>query len=242
MTISSPLKLDTTYNPAGLWNFDGDLLDEGFAGDDLTVVRGNTTYSLGHSHNTKGFFFRDNLVGLDGATPAPSSLQTIGDVTVQAVIRWSEMGIGSFGSEIIACKGNSGVEADNIAWAFLLQNLSNQMTPEFIWQHSAGTTVRVQAPSTFTLTPSRWYHMVGRRTDVGGGQSLGELFVNGTLIASATYTNATGATTSYVTLGRDQSGAVGLLKSTVSSAKVVNRALTDAELSLEFARVREAIR
>ena len=241
MTISSPLKLDTTYNPAGLWNFDGDLLDEGFAGDDLTVARGDTTYAWGHAYGTKGFFFRDSNVGIDGA--ANAALQTIGDVTVQAVIRWSEMGAGSFGSEILTCKGaSSGPEANNVAWGLMIQNISANLTPEFIWQHGAGTTVRVQAPSTFTLTPSRWYHMVGRRTDVGGGQSLGELFVNGTLIASATYTNATGATTSYVTLGLDAVSNVDLKKSTISSAKVVNRALTDAELSLEFTRVREAIR
>lgn len=244
MSIDSPLKLDTTYNPVALWNFDGNLNDEGSAGETLTVARGSTTYATGHAHATKGFLFRDANTGIDGTTdPAPASLRITGDLTAQVVMRWAEFGIGAFGSELVSCKGDTLSEAENLLYSIDLQDIAGVMSPQFQWEHGAGSTrVTVSAPSTYTLTPHRWYHIVCRRTDAGSGNSFGELFVNGKLLASATHPNATGGTLSLIQIGKDQQLNVDLKKSTISSIKINDTALTDAQLAAEFERIAEAIR
>jgi hypothetical protein len=242
VSIESPLKLDTTYNPVGLYNFDGVLTDEGTAGEDLVVARGSAYYATGIETGTKGLFFTDAL-GLDGTSnPAPAALRILGDVTIQCVMRFAEFGIGSFGSEMISCKGDTASEIENICWAMNLENDANRMSPHFQWEYGAGST-RVSIASTdFTLTTHRWYHIVMRRTDVDGTNSLGEVIVNNRLIASATDVSASGGGNATVQLARSGSGFVALPKCTISSIKINNRALTDAELAAEFTRSAEAVR
>lgn len=243
MSIDSPLKLDTTYNPVQLYNFDGNAgLDEGSLGEDIGVARGNAYYSIGHEHGTKGLYFTTAL-GLEGVTqPAPAAARIIGDLTVQSVIRFTNFGIGSFGSEIISCKGTTASEPENICYSFNLENDANRMAPQFQWEYGAGST-RVSIVSTdFTFTTNRWYHVVLRRSDAGSGNSLGEIFVNGALVASATDVSASGGTNAFMKAGLDAGGFVALPGTVVSSIKINDRALTDAELALEFERVQEAIR
>lgn len=243
MTISSPLKLDTTYNPVNLFNFNGDMLDEGFANVLMSNGGGgNETYSTGHEHGTKAYFFRSPSIRIQASVPnTPASVRVLGDITVQAVARWGEFTpLGT----LMACEGNSGTaEINNIAWQLSILNTAGQMSPQFAWQHDLGVAVVVQ-DTTFTLTENRWYHIVGRRTSDGAGTSTAELFVNGCLIAKLTgQTDATGSSNSYLHLSTRNEGDTGLPAATsISSAKMVDRALTDDELFLEFERVREAIR
>lgn len=240
MTISSPLKLDTTYNPVLLYNLDGDLLDEGSAGADLSLLAGNTTYGIGHAHGTKGFFFRNTATGIKSATPAPASARVLGDITVQVVMRWSEFGPNG---NIFVCQGAIGsLEAEHVAWDLQLSGDAGKMKPLFVWQHTSGTAV-VVGPDDYTLTAQRWYHIVCRRTSDGPGTSTAEIFVNGKrVVISSGLIDATGASNSYVHLGTRNEGDTGILKCTISSAKMVDRALTDGELALEFERVAEVIR
>ncbi|MGB5215604.1 MAG: hypothetical protein WBN88_18415 [Anderseniella sp.] len=243
MTIESPLKLDTAYDPVGLWNFDGDPgTDEGAAGEDLVVARGTAYYATGISPGTKGLFFTDAL-GLQGtSSPAPAALRIIGDVTFQCVMRFAEFGIGTFGSEMISCKGTTASEIENICYAMNMENDANRMSPQFQWEYGAGST-RVSIASTdFTFTTHRWYHIVMRRTDVGGGNSLGEIIVNNRLVASATDVSASGGGNAIMQSARNSSGYVALPKCVISSIKINDRALTDAELGAEFTRSAEAVR
>ncbi len=242
MAIESPLKLSTAYNPVQLYNFDGNAgLDEGSLGHDIGTVRGNAYWGLGHEHGTKALYFTPAL-GIEGSSPAPAAARIIGDLTLQTVVRFANFGIGSFGSEIISCKGTAASEPENICYTFTLANDATQMRPQFQWEYGAGSTRVTIENTAFTFTTHRWYHVVMRRTDVGSGNSLGEIIVNKRLVASATDVSASGGTNAFMKMGLDSGGFVALPGAIVSSAKINNRALTDAEIAAEFNRVQEAIR
>ena len=81
-----------------------------------------------------------------------------------------------------------------------------------------------------------------RRTNAGGGNSLGEIIVNKKVIASSTEVSASGGGNAFMHAGVDSGGFVALPGTVMSSIKINNYALSDAELATEFTRVQEAIR
>ncbi len=90
-----PGKLDTSYSPVGLWNFDGDLVDSGSAGEDLVIARG-AEHSVQTDADVNALYMT-TADGLDGDTAtAPAALRVTGDVTVQVVYTPIIEEIGSF--------------------------------------------------------------------------------------------------------------------------------------------------
>ena len=242
MAIDSPLKLDTTYNPVLLYNFDGKLGDDGSLGYDLNVARGTLAYGEGHEFGTKGVFFKNSSLGLEGSAPAPAAARIIGDMTLQVVLRFSEFGVGSFGSQVFGISGpSSNAEADNHCFIFTLRDSGGErQSPEFQWEYGAsGTRVRVFNDS-FSFFPGQWYHVVMRRSDAGSGNQLGEIIVNRRSVAFGTDVAASGGGNCFGLIGNNGS-AVDLPKCVISSIKVNDRALTDDEIEAEFQRIKEKL-
>lgn len=237
---NSPRKLDDTYSPVLLYNFEGNLLDSGSAGEDLEMSSGTARYGAGIEPGTKGFFYstQSDLVRGINATAVPAA-RILGDITIQAVFRMSEFGIGSFGSSIVSCLGPStNLEADNHPWIFTFANNATLMSPQLQWEYGASGTRVIVENTDFTLTVGQWYHVALRRTDIGGGDSLGEVIVNQSPIASLVAPNATGGTNTRIYLADTN---IEMRKCLLSSIKVVDRALTDDELAAEFERTLEKI-
>lgn len=240
-TLRQPRVLDITYDPVGLWVFDGSLIDRGSANDTLSVDNGTLFYTPSHEHGKSAAYFNDNQLRLQGNVPAPSPLVVTGDVTVQAVFMMdTTVGIDSFGTHIMSLgsPGGSGAEANNDLYTLALDNTANQMIPKWTWEYSAGSRETITAPNSL-LTLGQWYHMVGVRESTGGGLSTGRIYMNGQLIAeTASLNDATGGASSRLYFGRDPNNSgQGWLGGILSSAKVVDRALTAREINYEYLRV-----
>jgi len=239
--VRQPSVLDLTYNPSGLWVFDGDLIDLSPTGEDLSVDNGTIQYSLSHEHGRQCVRLKDNQVRLRGSNPAPSELVIDGDITVQIVFMMdTTVGTDSFGTHLIGCisPGGSGAEVNNDVWSLELSDVSTEMTPKWSWEYGAGNRQTSQ-PTDFKFALGQWYHMVCVRESEGGGTSAARTYVNGQLILETTgLTDATGGGSSRIVIGRDENDAgQGWLGGMLSSAKVVDRALTDREIKYEWLRV-----
>lgn len=239
--IRDPKALDTTYNPVGLWLFNGNLTDSGSSGENLTVDNGTIQYSSSHEHGKQAIRFRDNQLRVRGGTPASSPLIVVGDITVQAVFMMdTTVGIDTFGTNILAfgSAGGSGAEVNNDLYSLAVADVTGEMVPKWTWEYGAGNRETMQ-PVGYNLSLGQWYHMVGVRETEGGGLCTGRLYINGQLVLETPNLNeATGGGSSRLYLGRDPNNAgLGWLGGMCSSAKVVNRALTSREIKYEWLRV-----
>ena len=168
--------------------------------------------------------------------PAPAALRVTGDVTIQMVITFFRETTGTGGTVLFSCDGRSGNQADNEAYAFLLTDTPGKLEPNFRYEHSSGTRVST-TDTTFYMTPSVPHHIVGRRWDAGGGSITTQLWVDGVKIKELTgQTACDGGTTSFMNIGRQSSGAVAVREALIHGIKVVDRKLTDSELTAEFDR------
>lgn len=239
--VRQPKVLDLTYDPVGLWRFDGSLTDLSPTGDDLSVDNGSLLYAASHEFGNRAAYFKDNQLRLRGNNPAPAPLVITGDVTVQLVVFFNQtVGVDSFGTQLIglASAGGSGAEVNNDLYTLFLNNVSGQMVPRFTWEYGTGSRESITGTG-YNLGLGQWYHLVGVRESTGGSLSTGSLYLNGQLIAETTSLNdATGGASSSLWLGRDPNNAgLGYLGGTVSSAKINNRALTAREIKYEWLRV-----
>ncbi len=236
--LRDPKVLDTTHSPVGLWWFDGDLTDE-TTNDDLSVNAGTLQYTASHEHGRQAARLRDNAVRLLGAAPAPAPLLVTGDVTVEAVVLFdTTVGTDTFGTTLIGCNGIGGNAAasQNALYSLQASGLygTGQMVPQFLWENSE--TYQYIDDENMLLTLGQWYHIVGVREAAGGGLCDGRLYVNGQLIDEQTdLPYPTDGSASRMTVGRDTNGAGGgWLGGIISSAKVIDRALSAREVLGEY--------
>lgn len=242
--LRQPRVLDTTYDPVGLWVFDGSLIDRGSGNDALSVDNGTLLYTPSHEHGRSAAYFNDNQVRLMGNIPAPDPALITGDVTVQVVFMMdTTVGIDTFGTALFygaATPGGTAGEANNDLYQLMLDNATGQMIPRMTWEYGVGGRESVIATAS-TLTIGQWYHLVGVRETEGGGLCTGRLYLNGQLIKEETGLNeATGGNggSNRTWIGRDPNNAgLGWLGGMISSAKVNDLALSAREVRYEYLRV-----
>lgn len=230
-----PGKLDTSYSPVGLWQFDGDLTDDGSANETLTAGVGTATYTNVQSESKQSLIMTP-AEGIGGVDPAPAALRVSGDVTVQLVYTPLVEEIGNFGSGLFLCHGNAAGEAENEMYMLLLENTAGKLEPLFRYEHGANTRVTTKAAPAVYLTAGEPQHILARRWDAGGGSTSTDLWVNGTQIASLTgQTACSGGSAAYIQFGVS-GGNIAVQYGLYHAAKVVDRKLTDAEVAAEFSR------
>ena len=168
-----------------------------------------------------------------------SRLQITGDVTVQAVVYFSQFGVDLFGSQLFYFSGQQpdAFASENALWGVGIRADADRMVPNTFWESPPNTFLGTRDVD-FTVDTGRWYHIVGVRDGVDAS-----LYVNGALISgpSTVATAPTGGTSSRVRVGEGNDGVQGLLNGTmISSLKVSDRVLTAREIQQEFNRVRSA--
>lgn len=230
--------LDTTYDPVGLWQFDG-LANAGTAGTGAgTAIE--TTWGTIHQNldvcgNGNVASYIDTTWGCLHGTTAAAALRITGDMTFQLVYTPFVEDIDSFGSIMFAIGGTGSAQANNESVMLQLGNFADKLRPSFRWEH--GTSTRVTVTDTaFDMTPAVPHHITCRRFDVGGGSYTGQLYVDGVLIKELTgQTGPDGGTSARIQFGRNGNGDVGMQPCLYHCAKLVDRKLTDGELAAELA-------
>lgn len=189
VVVEAPLKLPNTHSPVALYHFDGDLVDQGSAGEDL-VVTGNEIYTVVPRTGERSFY-------LDGSTrlagSANAATQIAGDYTLEMAIRLTEWA----SSVILYTQGGLGeTQAENTLFGTRLSN--GELS--YLAEHSAGVNItyalsgyRVPLDEDFLFQEVRsssqvsWYingrqigaSSVGLAAPDGGGSgwfSIGDIF------------------------------------------------------------------
>lgn len=235
-SLRTPRVLDDTHDPVGLWWFDGDLTDQA-GSEDLSVGLGTLQYTSGHEHGRLAARFRDNQLRLIGSDPASANLRVQGDVTVEIVCMFdTTVGVDSYGTDLFGCANSASLSdaAHNDLYMLYLDNQAGQIVPGFFWEYGSGSFAVCASDTRLAL--GQWYHIVGVRESEGGGLSTARLYLNGVLIKEVTgLADAVDGSSGRIISGRDlNNSGQGWLGGILSSAKVVNRALTAREVLWEY--------
>lgn len=244
--IRNPKIFDLRFNPVGLWNFDANFGDVSPTNEPFVQPQPGFEYwTGGHAPFTQAVYIENGGTGLSGASsPAPAALRVTGDVTIQAVIKVDTLvsGATTYGSTIAACVGDtsSTASAENALYGLRLRSTftgtPQRLVPEFFWEDGA-TEIRARNDA-FELAPHTWYHIVGTRESVGGGLSVGRLFVNGIQVAATSGADANDGANATMLIGQRLGEALGGWGDWVMSGlKIIDRQLTPGEIRAEWNRV-----
>jgi len=215
--------LDTTYNPIGLWHFDGDGADSSGNGRDLSFTT-TAVYSPSLLPNVRAF---DNAAENNEATIADSAFALTGAMTFQAVI-WINTVDGS--NQTIASYNNAGapdVEANNALWTLYYNSSSG-----FNYFHESSPATDRNLPTNVIPLAGEWMHVAF--TKAANGTDI-ELFVNGTSVFAGSVTAAaTGGANSILRIGSSETS--DRFHGRISSVKINDSVLTDTQIALEAQR------
>ncbi len=222
--------LDLTYNPVGFWPLNGDLLDQSGNGFDLTVETGIEQYAY-YNGLAGGFLF-------NGATSifhnvAGTALQIAGDITVEMLVEYLDAPSGiapNLNIKQLSYAGPTAAQADNALYdwntgGFVAGSLGYLSFAEF----GGGNNIVYTSDDG---PPQRLHHAVMRRD----GDVI-SWHVNSRLLrfASGVLTTPDGGGNSVLRIGANV-GPSGFLTALVGSVKIIDRALTDAEIAEEYGR------
>ena len=237
----NPAKLATDYSPSILYLFDADLTNSGSAGAtwDLDNTVTDEIYTVA-SVPLQRALWMDKLSGFYSDPSLPSAdVACVGEVTVQAHC-WIGDGVPANGLEFsnIVMLDDNGSGADTL-WALVGDTHGSAvMQPGFQYYDTDSSLVSV-TNADFLITPGAVLHMVGRRKDNGAGLYDVSLWTNGVKIAETLAQKAARPATSgdQVYVCKTTTGDKGFCRSAIEGIKVVNRALTDEEIGIEYRAV-----
>lgn len=218
---------DTTHNPVALWQFNGDMLDSGSAGENLTLETGTTLWAPGPVPGTRAFNF-NGATRLVGAATAAAALRITGDMTVEALVR---PGTATTIGYLALCAGDLGseTEANNMLWA-LRFNTQQNLLLDSSWENGAGVNNDV-SNAIEEAWRYEWLHVAVTRE-----ANVGKLWLQGRNIATSGVLSApTGGTSARIRLGCGNV-AGQFISASLSSVKVCDFALSQAQLQDEVRR------
>jgi len=213
---------DTTFSPAGLWNFNNDLTDSSGNGFTLTVGSGVERYA-DISPGVRGLV-------IDGATYVSkssftSTLGITGDMTIEMLL---VIGVIPTGSVYVTHVGSTSGEssADNYLYQFTLLTGSSPRQQMF-WETGAGTNITYQINDTVPF--SGLCHWAVTRTS-----GVVQFYVNGRAsgAASTSLTSPTDGTGGTFKIGSDATSPATAC--TLASVKVVASALSATNIKSEY--------
>lgn len=214
---------DTTFSPAGLWQFNDTLNDTSGNGLHLTIEAGAVNYGE-ISPGVRG-------VILDGATTslvyntASATLGTLGDISIEMLINVSSY---ANSKNIVSYSAfPDGNTTNNSSYIIELYNASGNFT----WMQESGSNTASRTSNILTRPPINQlcHFAMTRRSNVI------RTYINGVLVdTSSALTTPTGGSFAkfrIATQGRGWSPAM-----TLASLKVVATGLTDANIATEYNR------
>lgn len=178
-------------NTVGLWQLNGDLVDSGPNGFDLTEV-GTVTYDSVTSTCTSRTEAARLETANHGTHAYDSALAIQGELTIMAMVRMDASTNGV--QTIISFMGGDpdSNSANNIQYRFALD--SNRRL-QFLNEYGSGLNSSVTAST--ALDRETWYHVAVTRSASGGVV----LYVNGSSDGTGTVTPPTGGTSAILRLG-----------------------------------------
>lgn len=214
--------LDTTYNPVGLWLFDGDMLDSSGNGYNLTVAAGTEQYVNIGVPGHQAFYF-------DGSTYLTRAVTNDLIITGDWTIQWIVHMLGTTEQTMLSCGAAGETEAAN--FCYFLGVESNRYLRS-IWEYSTGSNSTYDN-STGGAYPTRQTHhlMAVKSSNVISWYRNDSLFG----AASTTLTAHSGGTSGFLHVGSSDSGGIAY-NGYMQSLKIIDRALTSDERTAEFAR------
>lgn len=223
---------DNTFEPVGLWQFDRSLADLSGNGFTLSVGAGSEQYT-----QIVPGLWAAWLGGSSYFTLAHQTALTIlGEVTVEAIVRrqtWQAA------SQEYFCTyaANAETEVANALWG-LSRTAAGES--QMFWEQGAGSNVNSVA-SGIVLPESAPFHWAISRTSDGGIGFNVAHYVNGILVGTSTSLAApTGGSTSTLFVGTNETAALTVSQTAVSSLKVVARGLSAEEVLQEYLYVTRA--
>lgn len=214
---------DTTFSPAGLWQFNETLNDSSGNGLHFTIEAGSVNYG-DIAPGVKG-------VILDGASTAliygtsSATLGTLGDISIEMLI--SVNLYGNLRNVVSYSAFPSGASTNNTNYCIELLSTTN----EFTWVQESGSNVPSRTANIISRPPLNQlcHFAMTRRSNVI------RTYINGILVdTSSTLTAPTGGSNCRLrvaTQGRGWSPPC-----TLASLKIVSSGLTDTQIAAEYNR------
>lgn len=215
---------DTTFDPVGLWQLNGTLVDTSGNGFDMSVDTGAVSYTE-LAVGLRGL----NLDGTNSVIgpAAGTALEIAGDITVECLMVYTET---AGPGEVPIMYAESGdTEAANALYGL---GTFGALLP-LQWFHEAGAGVDQIHLITDVFLPRQLYHLAAVRS-----ANQVQFYLNGIAIgaASTTLLAATGGTTARLRFGRFVGNATFEYHGGLASVKIIARALTAAEVLSEYRR------
>jgi len=226
----APRLHDTTHNPVGLWQLDGNLLDSSGNGLTLDSVSGSEQYgSAVSSKNSAAYFDGSTIIS---RSIHDSILALDEDVTLELLCFPVEFQSGG-SNPVVANFGAVGeTAADNILYQIYFQAAAPGNRLRGFWEAGAGGNVAVSPDMPRILAPGRWHHIAFTREN-----GLGKIYHNGKKLKETAGTEPIGeGTNSVMTLGGSGETGYGNFKGFLSSVKVIPFALNQEQILKEVER------
>ena len=232
----APQKLGTDLDAIMLYTFDGDLTDSVAGGQTLNIETGGTTlYSTGIVSEHKGLWLEATRGVKSTAATIDTTKYPHGDFTVQVVLfpgkTIPESGIvdGRIFDFIDATD-------NDVICAVGIPATGSQSEPG-CWYTDTTPTLNELVADNMVIGDGVRIHIAQRTYDAGGGSYTQELWVNNTIIETATGLAAPKAFDAghlyQVNIGKNASTS-GAFRMVLECVKVSDRKLTDTEMGDEF--------
>jgi hypothetical protein len=222
---------DTTHDPLGLWQLNGDLTDSSGNGYTLTVGSGTEQYAP----------LSDTLSGahLDGSTylihdVAVSALRLTGDMTIECLVKWlvDPPGYGvnndTTSSALVAHGVGGETEATNTLYCFGARSSGGGFT----WVSESGGGTNAAYNLDVEVPTSVWHHMAAVRDS-----NVVSIYLDGALLgSSSSLTTPTGGSSGRFVIGALASGSSENPTCVIASVKLIGSALTAAQVKAEYQR------
>ena len=219
-------KLDP--NTVGLWQLDGDLLDSGPNGLNLTEV-GTLPYQVFGVPGRAAFEASEPTLANHGSHPYDAALNIVGELTIEFMMYLTAFDANSWSISM----GVPGSEAEADNYLILIgHNSSGQL----IWSPERLNGENVEGESRFTatdrtLTTGQWQHITLRRT---AGNAV-TFFIDGQVAGvSPVLLAPTGGTNGVFRLGTEGANDI---EGYLGSVHILDRAKSDIEILREAQRV-----
>jgi len=227
---------DTTFAPVGLWNFNNTLADVSGNGNNLTLAAGNAGFAPVVPGKNGVFIW----VGARYATAAAVPLlQLAGDMTIEAILQQDVNPIATAQS-IVTYGGPGETQPDNVLYQFNISATGAfTNTRNVDWISESGAGVNATYSSSGTPASLGCIHNILFLAARRQGNVM-QFFVNGLPFANASGVLATpdggnGANTRFI-VGASGPAATAADQMLLFGLKIINRALTDAEIKADYNR------
>lgn len=227
---------DTTYNPVGLWQLSGSLVDIGSKVTHLTIGAGTQRHA-NMGPGLRGFQF-DGSTFLVNTASLPASMCLTGSATVE-MLAIIEPGSTSQTLFLIA-----GLTGDSTGQENYLFQLTVGAAGELSYFAEQDVGTNISFATTGSCVPFNELCHIAMTRD---GSNVVRFYVNGSLLEASTAlaqanTGSSGPSTARVLIGTETAGSFSTIgttpanKTSIASIKLVDRELNAAEIAAEYQR------